>query len=321
MRSLMTRARAALAAFTLLFAAAPALADGPGDAGPDVAAPPVRAAPLPPPAAQPAAQLEITGQSGQIALAGGDIDLNVPRSYRFYNAEVALSYLQRNGAASPNGTVLGLLAPASARIDQPGVWATVLSYDEIGYVASDSAASLGDAALEQQVRDARTAQGRAFEGFAAQPAFNSAAAGLTWAERAAAPGTAGAADFRHEQRVLGREGVAGLTSVGTADQMGAITAALPDLVSMLRFPAGKMYADHQANDAVSEYTVPMLVTGIGPETAEAQTAAAEGAGANTQGGGLAGMFPWIALGAVVLAGAGYLMMRRPRDPNMDPDEA
>lgn len=320
MRSLMTRTRAALTAFVLLFAA-PALADGPGDSGPDVAAQPVRAAPLPPapPPAQPEAQ--ITGQSGQISLAGGDISLNVPTSYRFYSPEVALSYLQRNNAASPTGEVLGLIAPASARIDQPGVWATVLSYDRVGYVPADTATGLSDTALEQQVRDARTAQGRVFEGFAMQPAFNPAAAGLNWAERAAAPGATTAADFRHEQRVLGREGVAGLTSVGSADQMGAITAAMPDMLSMLSFPAGKMYADHQTADGASDYTLPMLVTGVGPESGTVQTASAGGAGASRAGGGLAGAFPWIALGAVVLAGAGYLMMRRPRDPNIDPDEA
>jgi LPXTG-motif cell wall-anchored protein len=34
---------------------------------------------------------------------------------------------------------------------------------------------------------------------------------------------------------------------------------------------------------------------------------------------LAGLFPWIAGGVVILAGAGYLLMRRRRDPNLDPD--
>jgi uncharacterized membrane-anchored protein len=318
MRNLTAQTRAALAAFVLLFAA-PAFADGPDSAGPDVAAAPVRAAPLPP--SPPPAQTEaLTGQSGQISLVGGEVSLNVPAGYRFYSAEAALAYLQRNNAAAPSGTVLGLLAPANARVDQPGTWATVVSYDAIGYVAGESASGLGEASLEDEVRAARASQGRVFEGFAIQPAFDSAAAGLGWAERTGAPGAASGGDFRHEQRLLARLGVAGLTSLGSADQMGAISAALPDMIGMLAFPTGQTYADFQpANDTVSNYTVPALVVGAPPAQTLVENAAAGGQ-QQTGVGGLSGMFPWIALGVVGLAGAGYLMMRRRRDPNLDPED-
>ena len=318
MRTMIARTRAMLTAFMLL-CAAPAFADGPGDAGDNVAAP-VRAAPAAP-SAEPAAV--ITGQSGQISLVGGDVTLNVPEGYRFYSAEQALAYLQRTGSASPNGNVLGLLAPANARIDQPGTWATVVSYDEIGYVPGETASGLGDASFEADVRAARQSQGRAFEGFAVQPAFDTASAGLAWAERTGAPGAASGGDFRHEQRIFGRKGVAGLTSIGSADQMGAITAALPTMIGMISFPAGQTYADFEpANDAVSNYTIPSLVTGVPPSDPQALAeVAGDGAGQTQTGmGGLAGVFPWIAVGVVVLAGAGYLLMRRRRDPNMEPDE-
>lgn len=310
-------ARALLAA-CFIVASAPAFADGPGDAGPDVAAPPIRATPVQP-SAQPAAAPQ--GQTGQISLLDGEISLNVPSGYRFYSADEAQAYLQRTGQAAPNGAVLGLLAPANARIDQPGVWATIVSYDAIGYVPPDGAGVLADPNFETQVRDVRTNQGRAFEGFAAQPAFDSASGGLAWAERAGAPGGASGVDLRHEQRVLGRRGVAGLTSIGSADQMGAINAALPDMIGMISFPEGARYADFQAaDDPVSNATLASLVTGVQPGTELVQTAAAGGAGEQQSGsGGLAGLFPWIAGGVVVLAGAGYLLMRRRRDPNLDPD--
>lgn len=299
----------ALMAVLAMAVAAPAFADGPGDPGPDVAAPPVRAAPAAP-AAAPASAPE--GRSGVIPVNGGEFTLNVPTGYRFYSAEEAYAYLQRNSAPAPVGTVLGLVARADADIRQPGTWATVVSYDAIGYVQSETASGLAEESLEEDVRTARRAQNRAFEGFASDPVFDTQAPQLVWAERAAAPGGAGA-DLRYEQKTLGRYGVACLTSIGSADQMTEIAAAADDLQAMLTFPDGRRHADYQpASDQISAYTVPGLITGV---AANAPLAIADpaGEGGQTGFGGLAGWFPWVAIGVVVLAGAGYLLMRRRRD--------
>jgi len=308
--------RALFAAMALMLSPA-AYADGPGDSGPDVAAPPVRAAPTTPPAE--AASTE-AGRSGVIAL--DDVSLNVPNGYLYYSAAEARAYLQRNNAATPRGDVLGLLARAGADIRAPGTWATVISYDAIGYVQPATASGLSDSNFEADVRAARTDQNRTFEGFAAEPAFDVAAPPhIVWAERAAAPGSQGK-DLRYEQKVLGRYGVAGLTSIGSADQMGEIEAAAADLLGMLSFPEGRRHADFQAaGDQVSNYSVPGLVTGV-PTTdpqALADTAAADGQ-PQTSFGGLAGWFPWVALGVILLAIAGFLFMRKRRTDGADDDE-
>ena len=86
---------AALGALALLIAT-PAYADGPGNAGADVAAPPVQATPQP--ASDTAAAPE--GRSGLVPLGDGAMTLNVPDGYRFYSAEAAHAYLQRNNAPS-----------------------------------------------------------------------------------------------------------------------------------------------------------------------------------------------------------------------------
>jgi uncharacterized membrane-anchored protein len=115
--------------------------------------------------------------------------------------------------------------------------------------------------------------------------------------------------------VLGRAGVACLTSIGSADQMDEITAAAADLRAMLSFPEGQRHADFQpASDQVSSYSVPGLVTGV--PTAEPQAladAAAAGDSGQTSFGGLASWFPWVAVGVIGLAIVGYMMMRRRRD--------
>ena len=173
--------RAVLAALAL-FMTTPAFADGLGDQGPDAAAAPIHAAPV-----QPAndANAAPVGREGVIPLNNGQLTLNVPSGYKFYSAEEAYAYLQRNNATAPNGTVFGLLAKNGDDIRAPGTWATVVSYDAIGYVQPETAAGLTDANFETNVRSARQTQNRAFEGFIAQPAFDTAAPNLVWAERAA----------------------------------------------------------------------------------------------------------------------------------------
>jgi uncharacterized membrane-anchored protein len=318
MANLFSHARAALTAGALLFAPA-AFADAPAQPEPDVAAPPVRAAPVTPPAETAAASIP-DGRTGQIALMDGALTLNVPAGYRFYPSEQAYAYAQRTSSTLPKGTVLGLLAPANTRIDQPDAWATIVSYEPIGHVPAETSAGLTAPTFEADVRAARTADNRTFEGFAVAPAFETATPSLVWAERVQAP-AAGGRDFRHEVRVLGRTGVASLTSLGSADQMPAITTAAPDMMGMLAFAEGNRYADFTpASDQVSTYTVPGLVTGVSSDAPAPQAVAAS---ENSQGGfgGLQGMFPLIALGVVVLAGLGYVFMRRRPDPNINPDDA
>jgi len=299
--------RAILAALALIIAA-PAYADGPGDGGPNVAVPPVRPAPVT--TTDPAAAPE--GRTGVIPLGNDGLSLNVPAGYRFYSAEEAQRFLQRANQPAPRGAVYGLLARNGEDIRAPGTWATVISYDAIGYVQPETASGLSDANFEATVRDARSTQNRGFESFAADPSFNTETPYLVWAENVAAPGGATGKDLRYEQKILGRNGIVGMTSIGSADQMPAIAAAAGDLRGMLTFPEGQRHADFQAaSDTVSAYSVPGLVTGVpnAQPQAAANTATTGGAG-QTAFGGLAGYFPWIALGVVVLAGAGYMMMRR-----------
>ncbi len=303
----------ALTAAALVLFCAPAFADGPGDGGPDVAAPPVttpaQPAPAPDPVAQPAAA---EGRTGIIPL-GDALTINVPQGYRFYGEPEARAYLSRNNAAVPPGAIYGMVARADADINAPDTWATVISYDAIGYVQPETASGLSDASFEADVRAAREQQNRVFEGFATPPAFTAEDPSLAWAERILAPGSQGK-DYRYELKELGRNGVAGLTSIGTADQAPEITAAAAEIAGMLSFTEGERHADFQpANDTVSAYSVPGLVTGLAASTEPQAIADPAGGTGQTAFGGLAGWFPWVALGVILLAIAGFLMMRRRRD--------
>ena len=79
------------------------------------------------------------------------------------------------------------------------------------------------------------------------------------------------------------------------------------------------HADFQpASDQVSAYSVPGLVTGVPTAAPQALADPAASGEGQTEFGGLAGYFPLIALGVVMLAGAGYMFMRRRRE---DEEEA
>ena len=242
----------------------------------------------------------------------GELSLNVPSGWKFYPAEEAYAFLQRTNAPAPSGSVLGLLVKGNANPRQTGTWATVVSYDAIGYVQPETASGLSDPNFEGSVRSARATQSRPFEGFAAQPAFDTSAPDLLWAERTASPGAANGADLRVEEKILGRYGVASLTSIGSADQQPAIINAATQMKSMLSFPDGRKAADFQAaTDHVSAYSVPGLVTGV-PAAAAAQALAATPATsgqAQTAFGGFP-TYGWIAAGVAVLAALGFVFMRR-----------
>jgi uncharacterized membrane-anchored protein len=291
-----------------LLGPATAFADGHGNPGPDVAQPPPHQAPAPTTAPP-------QGRQGDVSLMEGALKLSVPAKYRYYSAEDAYAFLQRNGQAAPACTVLGMVAPADERIDRPGAWGTIVGFKDIGYVPASTAAGLSAPNFEADVRAARQTQNLPFEGFAAQPAFDANAQGLSWAERSNAPGSGGK-DLRYEQDKLGRRGVACMTSVGSADQMPAITAAAPDIIHMVSFAPGQAYSDYAAGtDTISAFTVPALVTGVAPAAPQQVAAVQQSSVDNTQGGfaGLAGYFPWIALGVVVLAALGFMMTRRKKE--------
>jgi hypothetical protein len=64
---------------------------------------------------------------------------------------------------------------------------------------------------------------------------------------------------------------------------------------------------------VSAYSVPGLVTGVPNAQPQSVADTASAPAGQTAFGGLAGWFPWVALGVIVLAIVGFMLMRRKRD--------
>lgn len=247
--------RTRLAAMALAIAAAlagPALADGMGPRHPKKTAAAVHK--------EAVATTQQYGQTGDITLANGALKLYVPANYYFLPAADARAHLQRIGAPVPSGEVLGMVAPAGSRPIDDGFWGAVISINPLGHVAEERAERLTAPDFVDEVRTARPAPAPRLEAFAVAPANDAARHVTTWTERYPA-GAPTARTVRNEQRLLGRNKVAGVTIDARPDQSGAVSAAAPEIGRMLSFPAGQAYGDFiPASDAAPLYDLPSLLT-------------------------------------------------------------
>ena len=98
------------------------------------------------------------------------------------------------------------------------------------------------------------------EAFASPPIHDGARHLTAWAERYPAATTT-ARNIRNEQRILGRNLVAGVTIDARAGQLATVAAAAPEVARMVSFPAGQTYADYTAGtDPAPIYDLPSLLT-------------------------------------------------------------
>ena len=273
------------------------------------------------------------GQTGAITLADGAVKLDVPAGYYFLPAPEALAHLRRINATVPAGNVLGMIAPAGLRPIDDGFWGAVVSHNPIGYVAAERADRFAQSDFVQEVRDARPTTQPRLESFAVAPAFDGTRFGAAWAEQFGAK-TAGARNLRHEQRLLGRSGVAGLTIDAKPEQLAAVTAAAPTMFRMLSFAPGRAYRDYvAAQDGLPQFDLPSLLTNkprvlpaAAPGAPKTATPAAPPAGptgtVQTEGQAAPNpvatlvsqpWFPWAAASLVGLAILPWLFRKRRQD--------
>jgi hypothetical protein len=321
---------AVIAAMTL--AAGAAFADGPASTAP-IFPTPAPAAPAAPPPATPSLQPAAapSGQSGAVSLRNGDLRMQIPANWTLYSREEALAFLARANAPAPSGDIFGLLAPIGKPPTDPSFWGAVVSFDPVGPVAETGTDALAAPGLIDQLKPLRQTLSRSLEAFAAQPAYAPSADALTWAERYA--GTAADRTHRHEQRLLGRDGVAGLTVLSPAGAFADVQAASGQMLGMLSFAPGKTLADAE-KDKPSAFDLAGLITGLKKPISDALATPA-GSGGPGVGAGLAGAaagalawasgwFHWLAMAMVALAALPWLLYsnpgvrRREDDPNLQP---
>jgi uncharacterized membrane-anchored protein len=256
------------------------------------------------------------------------MNLELRKGYVFLPASEVTPILQKLNVAPPTAPILGAVTAEGAKPGPPGYWISVITEDPIGHVPESGADEIASMTFLDSVKQARPAA-PALTAFAVTPSYTPADKALVWAERyGAKPPTP---DLRHEQRLLGRETVAGVTTIGEAKALKKISKCAKDVMAMLSFSPGKTYADFVAgSDRTSEYDLPGLITGKRKAGPMAQTApsAAPGAApmtlADFKPGGKLQWVPWLGGGIVVLTIAYFAvsaLRRRPGAPSGAVDDA
>jgi uncharacterized membrane-anchored protein len=238
---------------------------------------------------------------------GSVAQLNVPEGYVFLDAKDTRTLQEAMGNV-PNGTEVGLVAPAS----DDESWFVVFDYDAVGHVKDDEKDKIdADGILKgiregtekaNKVRKEKGISGIHVVGWQQPPTYDERTHNLTW-------GILGRDDdggrvVNFNLRLLGREGFVSATLVEDADKIAAARPYLDTILGAFSFKQGNRYAEYRPGDKLAKYGLAALVAG--------------GAGAvAAKTGLLAGLFKILAKGgkAIVLlivalvAGIGKFLKR------------
>lgn len=225
--------------------------------------------------AQSGASAPLSPRSGVITLPEAQASIDIGLAYDFYgpaDTRRILVELWENPASEADG-VLGLIMPRSSSPQERG-WGAIVTWEDIGYVSSETARDADyDELLGQMQAAVRSANaGRRADGFsnvqllgwAQQPEHDSVADTVTWGKEFTffdgEPNT-----LHYDLRVLGRNGVLSVNVVGSIEQFPEIQTAARDLGRRVRFDPGARYSDFDADrDEVAGYGIAGLVaTGAG----------------------------------------------------------
>lgn len=212
-----------------------------------------------------------TYESGKISLPEGDGTLNVPKGFKFLNAEQTQNVLSNLWGNPEDKTVLGSLVPDGKGVTHNNSWMFVISYQGDGYVKDDDAGDIDyddllktmkeDVAAENEERKKGGYSEVELIGWASKPYYDNTLKVLHWAKEL---------EFGHDKnhtlnydlRVLGRKGMYNISAVAGIDQLAEVKASIPEIIKSVEFNDGNKYLDFDADtDTVAAWTIGGLVAG------------------------------------------------------------
>jgi uncharacterized membrane-anchored protein len=208
---------------------------------------------------------------GTQTIAEADAVLALDSQFRYLAQADARRVLEEFWGNPPDETVLGMVVPTDAALDQPESWVAVVSWSEEGYVSDEDASAIdydemlsdmqAGTAEENEMRREAGYPTVELVGWASPPRYDAAAKKLHWAKELAFEGDDGNT-VNYDVRVLGRRGYLSLNAIGDKDQLATMQAGMQRLIPQVDFIAGERYADFDAStDKVAAYGLAALVGG------------------------------------------------------------
>lgn len=210
-------------------------------------------------------------QSGKITLPEGDGTLNVPKGFKFLNAEQTQGVLTNLWGNPEDKSVLGSLVPDGKGVTHIDSWMFVISYQGDGFVKDDDAGDIDyDDLLKTMKEDVVTANEERKKGgypevqligWASKPYYDNNLKVLHWAKELKF-GQDQANTLNYDLRVLGRKGMYNISAVAGMGNLAEVKASIPGILKSVEFNDGHKYLDFDADtDTVAAWTIGGLVAG------------------------------------------------------------
>jgi uncharacterized membrane-anchored protein len=211
-------------------------------------------------------------RDGAIDLPGGQARIAVADGFAFLDEKDSKTLLVDLWGNPPGAVdnVLGTIIPTDVDILSAQSWAAIITYDNEGHVSDDDASSIDYDDLLKQMQEETTAANDerakagyepvSLVGWAQKPSYDAKDHKLYWAKHLQFGKDSHTLNYAI--RALGRTGVLQVNVVAGMDQLPAVTAKVPTLLSMVSFNEGNRYADYQeGTDPVAAYGLAALVAG------------------------------------------------------------
>lgn len=210
-------------------------------------------------------------ESGKITLTEGNGILNVPKGFKFLNAEQTQNVLTNLWGNPEDKSILGSLVPDGKGVTHSDSWMFVISYQGDGYVKDDDADDIDyDDLLKTMKEDVATANAERKNagypevqliGWASKPFYDNNLKVLHWAKELQF-GQDKEHTLNYDLRVLGRKGMYNISAVAGVNQLAEVKASIPGIIKSVEFNDGHKYLDFDADtDTVAAWTIGGLVAG------------------------------------------------------------
>jgi len=210
-------------------------------------------------------------QTGKITLTEGEGIVNVPKGFKFLNAEQTQHVVSDLWGNPKDESILGSLVPDGKGVTHSNSWLFVISYQGDGFVKDDDANDIDyDDLLKTMKEDTKTTSEErkkaGFEevqlvGWASKPYYDNNLKVLHWAKELKF-GKDQVNTLNYDLRVLGRKGMYNISAVSNMAELAEVKASIPGILKSVEFNDGHKYLDFDADtDTVAAWTIGGLVAG------------------------------------------------------------
>ena len=210
-------------------------------------------------------------QTGQVKLANGVAELNVPRGFKYLNEEQSKYVVEKLWGNLPQKNITGMLFPADKGPFDDSSYAFIISYEDVGFVKDDDAGKINYDELltdmkkdEQEENKQRIAQGSSAlytVGWAQKPYYDKTNKVLHWAFNLKEDG-ATENTLNYKVILLGRKGILTMNAVAGLSQLDSVKAHIDEVLAIPKFADGNAYKDFNPNvDRIAAWTIGGLVAG------------------------------------------------------------